>query len=1052
VPRPEFEPAKRRVFAMGWLRAAAVALLPAWAALADGPRYGADIRPILANKCFKCHGPDEAQRAVGVRLDTADAHETRTRSGRRAIAPGNAGESEILRRILAADPADRMPPPETGLTVSDAEVRALRAWIEAGAVYEPHWSFVPPQAPPLPHVRDDAWGRNEIDPFVLARLEAEGLSPAPEADRTTLLRRVCLDLTGLPPTPAQAAEFLSDSSPDAYERLVDRLLASAAYGERWASAWLDLARYADSQGYEKDYLRSMWRYRDWVIDALNADMPYDAFSRLQLAGDLLPGASVEQRLATAFHRNAMTNSEDGVDHEEFRVAAVVDRVNTTMQVWMGLTVACAQCHTHKYDPIPQRDYYRLFAYFNQTQDTNENDDRPLLATPTPAQRAAQEALEAEAARAHQERESLAPQLDAARSAWLAEAARRTPAIPLAEMTGWFPLDGTFADASGVATESPSAQAALFAPGVDGAAAEFDGKGGVPLAGAGDFERDQAFSITAWVLPRGGGTMVPFARMHDQDNYRGYDLFLHEGRAFVHILNRWPENCIRVNTRATIEPDVWRHFCIVYDGSSRAAGVKIYVDGVSQELDVTHDTLSETIRTAEPLRAGSRQTGHPFKGRVDDVRVYARALGEDDVAALVADATRRLAATPEARRDAPQSALLERIFRRDAAPDAWKAADAAATALDAQLAALRAKIPMTPVMAELPADGARKTHILVGGSHLSPGEEVAPGVLSAFHPLPADAPPNRLGLAAWLFDAANPLTARVAVNRYWEQLFGHGLVETTEDFGLQGAAPSHPELLDWLALRYRDDGWSAKRLLRTIVTSATYRQASSATSDALERDPYNRLLARGPRVRLSAEMLRDQALRVSGLLHSEIGGPSVMPPQPDSIWQVVYSNEQWVTSEGPQRWRRALYTFLRRTSPYPSMILFDATSRETCTARRIRTNTPLQSLVLLNDPVYVEAAQALARLAVREGGASVEDRAAYVLNRALLRVPERAEVGELARLFEDAHAFYSADAEAAMQMATNPLGPVAEGQSAAELAAWTVVCNVVLNLDEFVTKG
>jgi mono/diheme cytochrome c family protein len=780
----------------------ALFLLPARALLAEGSvDYNRDIRPILSKNCFACHGQDDGHRAAKLRLDRRETAILPRKRGA-AIVPNKPDKSVLLARVSAEDEGERMPPMQSGNALTRTQVATLKRWIAEGAPYAEHWAFLKPKRGPLPAVRDRAWPRKGLDYFVLARLEKKGLKPTAEADRYALLRRVSLDLRGLPPTPHEVEAFIKDTSTDAYEKAVDRFLKDAAYGERWARMWLDLARYADSAGYGSDPLRTIWRYRDWVIDAFNRNLPYDRFTIEQLAGDLLPQPTLEQRMATAFHRNTMTNTEGGTDDEEFRVAAVKDRVDTTMQVWMGLTMGCAKCHSHKFDPITQKEYYRFYAFFNQTADADRGDESPVVPAPTPD---------------------------------IQERRRRIDA--------------------------------------------------------------------------------------------------------------------------------------------RIATVK--------------------KRFAEPSRVA--------------------------VAAL-----RR---TPLPLESLP---LLGEIARLEKSKPA---------------------IPTVPVMVELPVKQRRQTHLMSKGNYLNAGEKVEAGVPAAFPPLPKDAPSNRLGMAKWLFAADNPLTARVAVNRYWAQLFGTGLVETEEDFGTQGDMPSHPELLDWLATEYVRLGWDTKAFLKMLVTSATYRQSSKVTPERLAKDPRNRLLSRGPRFRLEAEMVRDQALALSGLLSRKMHGPSVYPPQPPGLWQAAFNGQRtWATSKGEDRYRRGLYTFWRRTVPYPSMATFDATSRETCTVRRIRTNTPLQAFVTLNDPCYVESAQALARRIVKEGGSTAEDRARFALRLCLCRPPQAEQVKHVAALFESERQHYRKNAKAALSLATEPLGALPAGMDAAELAAWTVVANVLLNLDAVLMKG
>ena len=703
--------------------------------------FGRQVRPVLSHNCFACHGPDDKARQADLRLDLREAA---IQAG--ALVPGKPDKSEMIRRIRSADPDQQMPPPATGKKLSVQEIEALVRWIDQGALYTQHWAYVKPVRPALPEVKDRVWPKSPVDFYVLARLEREGLKPSPEADRPTLARRVSLALTGLPPTPAEVDQFVNDSSADAYEKLVDRLLAKPSYGEHWARAWLDAARYADSGGYVSDEPRQIWAFRDYVIRSLNANKPFDQFTIEQIAGDLLPNPSEEQLVATAFHRNTPTNTEGGTDDEEFRNVAVVDRVNTTMAVWMGTTMACAQCHNHKYDPITQKEFFEFFALFNNTEDNDQPDERPTLAIAS---------------------------------------------LP-------------------------------------------------PVAGK----------------------------------------------------------------------------------------------------------------------------------------------------------------------------------------------------------------PVTvPVMRELSAGQRRKTTIQYRGNFLAKGPEVSEGVPAAFHPFHSDWPKNRLGMARWLVDENNPLTARVTVNRHWEKLFGTGLVATGEDFGTQGEPPSHPELLDWLAVDLVEHHWDLKRLVRVLVTSATFRQSARATPELLQRDPENRLLARGPRFRLDAEVVRDQSLAVAGLLSPKMFGPPVRPLQPSFGLSAAFGGGMdWQTSEGEDRYRRALYTTWRRTNPYPSMITFDCPSREVTAARRSRTNTPLQALVTLNDPVYVEAAQGLARRMMKEGGSTPVDRVRHGFRLCLARPPNDAETQRLVQLFEQARAELSKQPEQATKLAGVPLG-TAKDLPAPELAAWTVVANVLLNLDE-----
>lgn len=968
-------------------RAAVAAMLAIGFAVQGAPAgpvgYGHEVRPILANACFKCHGPDEAKRQGGLRLDTFEGATALKDGAAPAIVPGQPDAGELLRRVVSHDPDDRMPPLEVSKGLDDTAVATLRQWIAEGARYEAHWSFVAPQRPALPSVQAVTWPRNGIDYFVLARLEEEGLAPSPEADRHTLVRRLYLDLTGLPPTPTEVEAFVNDTSAAAYETLVDRLLASPQYGERWARIWLDLARYADTRGYEKDDRRTIWRFRDWVIDAYNRDLPFDQFTTEQIAGDLLPEAGMEQVLATAFHRNTMTNDEGGTDDEEFRTAAVIDRVNTTMSVWMGLTMACAQCHTHKYDPITQREYFSFYALFNQTQDADLGTDAPLLAAPTPTQ---------------------AEQLASVSRAISAEEARLAYGLEqhAAAHPDW---EQTFAAQAGTAVTLGPWQESPF----EKAATHLEAFGpAVQAAPAGD-----AF---AWT---------------DRPEYAdGAIHTLREGEAGATYLRRTivstDARTVRLLLGSNDGVRVWLN------------GREIHKNNVERTVAADQDAVEATLSAGSNvlvMKISNAGGGHAFYFRLEDRTMpealratLAKSVGERskaEAAALKAYVAENL---PEL---APYRARLE--------------------ALRAEKTALEKDVPQIPVLRELAADQQRETHLFERGSFLSPGEVVTPGVPAAFPPWPEGAPRNRLGLAQWLCSPENPLTARVTVNRYWDAFFGHGLVATLEDFGTQGDWPTHPALLDWLATEFVAQGWSMKTLCRTIVCSATYRQASTLSPTLLERDPGNLLYARGPRFRLDAETIRDQALQIAGLLSPTLHGPSVMPVQPEGVWQLVYSSDKWTPSAGADRFRRGIYTFWRRSAPYPSMVTFDAPSREVCTGRRIRTNTPLQAMVTLNDPVYIEAAQALARRMLREGGATPEARAAFGFTAATARVPSANEAAKLAALYASELTHYRGDAKAAEAMACDPAGPLPAGVDVSEAAAWTVVGNVLLNLDEVLNK-
>ncbi len=1014
-----------------------------------GTAFGSGVLPILAGRCFKCHGPDEAARQANLRLDTREGATAELDEGVWAIVPGDLDSSELIRRIRSKDPEYRMPPAKIGPALGEEEIATLERWVEQGAEYAPLWSLVAPRRVEPPAVAARSAVRNPIDAFVLERLERAGLEGSPEADRRTLIRRVSLDLVGLPPTPEEVEAFVGDARPDAYERVVDRLLASPHFGERWARVWLDLARYADTRGYEADRRRTMWPWRDWVIEALNADTPFDRFTIEQIAGDLLPGAGPRERIATGFHRNTMNNDEGGTDDEEFRTAAVIDRVNTTMQVWMGLTAGCAQCHSHKYDPISHTDYYRLLAFLNNTEDADRPDEEPTLAVMSEAETARARELEERAGAAASEARAI-----------LRELAYEDPAPSLAppEALG-APVDRSWID------DDVPAGAEVRAEGGSTRWEWATGPEHPVLRGARSMLRDargkgvsQHFFTGADEPLQIGEGDVLYAHVHLDPAAPPQEIMLqwHEpGGSWEHRAY-WGENMVGFGADGTPArlrlgdlpaPGEWTRLEIPAARVGLEPGAVIDGWAFTQHGGVVHwDDAGLRSRHAQDQRYLLSQSAWEERERTraspDVPAEVRRALGVDAAARTPEQAERvglyylsRVCATTR-----------DRFARVNAEADETAAA----------LKTLRDAAPRVPILRELPPDRARTTHRLLRGSFLNPGEAVEPGVPPALHPLETDGAPDRLDLARWLVSPGNPLTARVTVNRFWEQFFGVGIVSTVEDFGTQGSPPTHPELLDWLAATFEAPpeesglGWSMKGLCRLIVTSATYRQSSRATPELLAADPENRLLTRGPRVRLDAETVRDQALALSGLLSPKVGGPPVFPVQPEGVWSIVYNSDQWVTSEGEDRHRRGIYTFWRRTSPYPSMVAFDAPSREFCVARRVRTNTPLQALVTLNDPVFVEAAQALARRVVGEGGAS-DERAGRLLRRCLVREPEPEEVERIAALVAAVLPAYRADPEGARAMATEPLGPAPEGSDVAELAAWTVAANVVLNLDELLTK-
>jgi Protein of unknown function (DUF1553)/Protein of unknown function (DUF1549)/Concanavalin A-like lectin/glucanases superfamily/Planctomycete cytochrome C len=1004
--------------------------------------FNRDIKPLLSDRCFPCHGPDAAKRKAGLRLDQEDSAKA-SRDGRIAIFPGQHDQSELWHRITSNDPEHRMPPVKSGKSLSAAEIDQIGRWIAQGAVWQPHWAFIPPRRPALPQVERAEWTRNPIDVFVLSRLEAEGLAPAAPAARGILLRRVTLDLTGLPPTLSDIKAFENDPAPDAYERVVARLLASPRFGERMATRWLNAARYADTNGYQTDGPRIMYRWRDWVIDAFNHSMPFDRFTIEQLAGDLLEDPTLEQRIATGFNRNHRGNAEGGIIPEEYAVEYVADRVETTATVWLGLTLGCARCHSHKFDPLPQEDFYKFFAFFNNVPENGRaikfGNSPPVIKAPTPAQQQRIEALQKQLARLEEQNQVGEPELVTAQTAW--EQTIRTQTA-----LDWKPGDHA------VALPEPRILdgAPRITAGPTGAAFELDGHRYLDLGDRAAFGFYDKFSIAAWVRPSGhdGGTII--SRMIDEPEGEGYALVLKQGRVQVNLVKRWLDDAIRVESVVTIAADRWTHVAATYDGSRLATRVKIYLDGKLVPSTVLLDELNQTFQTKAPLRlgAGNGAQGR-FCGAIALPDVYARVLDAADLGILATpEPVGAIAALPPPRRSAGQSNKIRRCFLATAAPASIAQLMAMRDAVRGRLAALVEEIPTTMVMEELPVP--RPTHILKRGQYDQPGAKVTPDVPGCLSRWPARAKLDRLGLARWLVAPANPLVARVAVNREWQMLFGTGLVKTPDDFGAQGDPPSHPELLDWLATELVGSGWDVKGVLRLVVTSATYRQSSRANPEKLKRDPDNRLLARGPRLRLPAEMIRDQALALSGLLVERLGGPSVKPYQPPGLWNEL-ADADYVQDHGTSLYRRSLYTFWKRTLPPPAMAAFDAPARETCIVRETRTNTPLQALGVLNDVTYVEAARALAERILHAPAASAEARLSAAFQAATARQPRTLELSILKRGLDDHLARFRRNPRAARAF-------IAAGESTpdsrfdpSELAAYAAVAQLILNLDETITK-
>ena len=1033
--------------------------------------FGRDIRPILSDNCFACHGPDEQTQQAGLRLDTREGAFA-DRGGYQVIVPGKASESRLYQRISAKDEGTRMPPLGFERKLTEKQIELIRLWIDQGAQWETHWAYVPPKRPELPMVKDRAWPKNPIDHFILARLEREGLKPSPEADRTTLLRRVSFDLTGLPPTPGEVDAFLSDGSPEAYEKQVDRLLGSPRYGERMAMQWLDLARYADTHGYHIDSHRDMWHWRDWLVAAYNRNLPFDQFTTEQLAGDLLPNPALPQKIATGFSRNHMINFEGGAIPEEYQTEYVVDRVETTSTVWMAMTMGCARCHDHKYDAIRQKDFYRFFAFFNSIPekglDGQAGNAEPMAQLPSPEENAQLMRLKQEIAA----REKALPEgeLEPLLGEWERTRLTTLPLPPRDGLVAHYEFDGHLSDSSGHYHHARTVRGDVtFGTGAIGKAGEFNGETQLSFGNIAAFDTSDAFAIAFWFNRAGKDELAVIHKLDAAQGRRGYELKFDQSvpigdlkrgaHLHVNLIHRWPDDSIQIKTKTRILMGQTQHLVLNYDGSGKASGVHLFLDGKPLELDVIRDRLTGSIQNSSPLEIGNKELAGAYRGQLDDLRIYSRQLQAADIEQLsLHDPIRWMLSSDTSKFSQEQLGQrrerLRDYFLTFDAPEPYRTTYAELTRLKKEKLELDKMVQTSMVMQE--SEQPRETFVLIRGDYRNHGEKVSPGVPSSLPPLPGDAPANRFGLARWLVDPAHPLTARVAVNRYWQMYFGHGIVKTAEDFGSQGEVPVHPELLDWLATEFIRSGWDVKTMQRLIVTSAAYRQSSRVSTDLLERDPENRLLSRGPRFRLPAEMVRDNALFVSGLLNSEIGGPSVFPYQPRGLWEEmafgdVFSAQTYTPSHGKDLYRRSMYTFWKRTVPPPSLATFDAPDREKCVARRAVTNTPLQALVLMNDPTYVEAARALAQRALIEAGRDSAKRIQFVFRQATGRKPTSVETQLLQDLAQKELALYRRDKEAATRLLHVGEWPFNDRLNVSELAAWTMVTSSILNLDETITK-
>ena len=1020
--------------------------------------YAKEVQPIFRRRCYSCHGVDKQE--GGLRLD----RKKRALLGGdtvKAIVPGRPQDSHILALVAETVAGERMPP--EGALLSAAEVQSLRRWIEQGANWpddgqvetSSHWAFQPIRSPAIPDMAGSVWARNSLDAFILRELAKQQRSPSADAQRAVLIRRVYLDVLGLPPTPQEWEAWRHDPREDWYERMVDHVLASPHFGERWGRLWLDLARYADSDGYEKDQPRpNAYHWRDWVLDAFNRDLPFDQFTVQQIAGDLLPGATAETKLATGFHRNTLTNREGGIDKEEDRVKQTVDRINTVASAWLGLTVKCAQCHSHKYDPIAQREYYQLYAFFNNADEA----DFALDATESQLQ-----SFQRKSAAHEKERQQLSVELAAARQ-------RITDSLPkiLDEyrekygQRGLQPsteglllhanLDGSLTE--GVATSSAKwkgTAAPKFVEGKSGMAVTFEGQQAIEISAAAALQSDKPFTIAAWVYNEGGiGAIV--TKMNEDAHFKGVDFTSNEGMLEVHLVENWPRDAIKVTTKSRLKKDQWQHVIFSYDGSRKAAGIRIFIDGEPQSLDTHFDRLAGSIDIAEPLRIGSRKRSTYFRGRIDEIYIYRRVLDEESRRALSGDPGLQdflqLAAIPADQRSAAQTESLVDfvISRRDDVANVRKQLESLQKAVPKLARGTGSGLSMTT--------SPRRTFVHIRGDFLAPGEEVT-AKFPEFLPRATvrGNVPDRLDLARWMTQGNHPLTARVLANRLWQHYFQIGLVRTSDDFGSQGEPPSHPELLDWLASELLRQGWQMKSVHRLILLSSTYRQSSQSRTDMLELDPDNRLLARQNRARVEAELVRDLGLSVAGLLDFRLGGPSVYPPLPPGILELAFvdviNRGPWKASTGGDRYRRGVYTFFQRTSPYPMLSLFDAPDSNTSCTRRERSNTPLQALTLWNDPLQMEAARHFACRVLRDENAADAERIEKAFVTAVSRSPSAEDLRDLTQLLDAARSAYRQQPKLAEQLISTT--KLDREIPATEFASWISLTRTIMNLDEFITR-
>ena len=1044
----------------------------AYKELPDKVDYNLHVKPVLSDKCFSCHGPDKAKMEASLRLDVeSSAFGALPESpGKVAIDPGNLNGSKLYHRIVSDDPDYRMPSKESHLNLSPKERAILIKWIEQGAKYKPHWAFVAPEKPELPVVQNKDWVVNPIDQFILQKLELEKLQPSKEASRELLLRRVSLDLTGLPPTIEELDAFLKDSSPDAYEKQVDRLLKSPHYGEKMAVDWLDLARFADSHGYTVDGLRDMSPYRDWVIKAFNSNFPYDKFMQWQLAGDLLPDPTKDMLVATAFNRNHQQNLEGGIIEDEFKAEYVVDRINTTGTAMMGLTVGCARCHDHKFDPVSQKNYYEMFSFFNNVKEAGQitfdgSMPSPTVQLPSAEKEKFLQLFNATISAQEKKTADIRSNLTADFEQWIKGknyqqlGRQKLPQVALQAYCNFD--DGSLKNSAGKkqagtmrrGMEASMGEKPVMSATEHGKALVLGGDEWLDLRPVGVFRKADPFTIHLGIfIPKDFKEGVIFHKCIAERlyNYRGYHLYFKDNKLEMDLSHTAPSNSITKITKQDLPREKWVQVTMTYDGSSKASGLKLYQDGHEVALETTMDQLGKDIllnSSAQPaLQIGGWDRGLGFKGgKVDDILVYERVLTDFEIQIIAGQASWSAVANKSPEQLTTQELGELKNYYSAAVNAGANAAQKDLQKLRNELADSTENIPEVMVMQEMPKP--RQSHILLRGNYDAIGDKVYPNTPAAILPFDEKLPRNRLGFAQWLTDVKHPLTARVAVNRYWQNFFATGLVKTTEDFGNQGEMPSHPELLDWLAVSFRESGWDVKKLVKLIAMSATYRQEATVPAIELGKDPENRLLAHGPAVRLTAEMIRDNALMASGLLNDAIGGKSIKPYQPDGLWEI--NNTSYQADTGDAVYRRSLYVLVKRSVPNPTLSTFDATSRSYCVVRRQKTNTPLQALVTLNDPTFIEAAKVMGEQLAKEKNS--QDGIIHMYRKLTARTPDKRELELLTALQAKELSKFKAAPQKTRGWLTAGQYIIDKSLDPAAVAANAVVASVILNSDAALTK-